>query len=119
MHAGAEAGSQTQLLIMPKAGVFALVLTNTDGNDDLAAQKMMKTLLGSMPDSWSSTRTRTLPPTPTQPAESTAPTPTPTANPTPTPSTAVPTTKLQATTVAPDDDVSGSFHCTTYSFMTV
>lgn len=39
-HDGAEAGSQTQILVLPQAGVYAVVLTNTDGNDDYAAQEM-------------------------------------------------------------------------------
>lgn len=40
MHDGAEAGSQTQILILPAAKVYAVVLTNTDYNDDYAAQKL-------------------------------------------------------------------------------
>ena len=40
MHAGSESGSQTQIIVLPKAGVYAAVLTNTDGNNDLAAQML-------------------------------------------------------------------------------
>jgi CubicO group peptidase (beta-lactamase class C family)/ribosomal protein L24E len=45
MHDGAEAGSQTQLLVLPNAGVYAVVLTNTDRNDGWAAQKMAAALV--------------------------------------------------------------------------
>jgi CubicO group peptidase (beta-lactamase class C family) len=44
-HDGAEAGSQTQILVLPRAGVYAAVLTNTDGNDEYAAQMMAVDLL--------------------------------------------------------------------------
>ena len=50
-HAGAEAGTQTQLTVLPTAGVFAVVLTNTDGNDEEASQKIMRTVLEKMPAS--------------------------------------------------------------------
>ena len=47
-HDGAEAGSQTQILVLPQAGVYAVVLTNTNGNDALAAQYMAMELLESI-----------------------------------------------------------------------
>ena len=45
MHDGAEAGSQTQILVVPQAGVYVVVLTNTDGNDEWAAQMMAMELM--------------------------------------------------------------------------
>jgi len=39
-HDGAEAGVQTQGLVLPASGVFVFVLTNTDLNSDLAAQRL-------------------------------------------------------------------------------
>jgi CubicO group peptidase (beta-lactamase class C family) len=44
-HNGAEAGSQTQILLLPKAGVYAVVLTNTHGNDEYAPQWLASELL--------------------------------------------------------------------------
>jgi CubicO group peptidase (beta-lactamase class C family) len=44
-HAGAEVGSQTQVILFPKSGIYAIVFTNTDGNDDEAAQEIMGELL--------------------------------------------------------------------------
>lgn len=44
-HDGAEAGTQTNLLILPEAGVFVAVLTNTDGNSEYAAQTLTKTIV--------------------------------------------------------------------------
>jgi hypothetical protein len=44
-HAGAEAGSQTQVVLFPVAGRYALVFTNTDGNDEDAAQYLMREVL--------------------------------------------------------------------------
>lgn len=44
-HDGSEAGCQTQILVLPKAGVYAIVLTNTDGNDEWAAQMLAMELL--------------------------------------------------------------------------
>ena len=44
-HDGAEAGCQTQILVLPEAGVYAMVLTNTDGNDEYAAQWLASELL--------------------------------------------------------------------------
>ena len=55
-HDGSEAGVQTQILVLPKAGVFAVVLTNTDENDGWAAQMMAMEILESIYDS-GSTRT--------------------------------------------------------------
>jgi CubicO group peptidase (beta-lactamase class C family) len=37
-HDGSELGVQTQILVLPVAGVYLGVLTNTDGNSDNAAQ---------------------------------------------------------------------------------
>ncbi len=45
MHDGAEIGTQTQVLLFPQEGVYAIVFTNTDGNNEWAAQKMMKEVL--------------------------------------------------------------------------
>ena len=39
-HDGSESGSQTNVVILPRAGVFVAVLTNTDGNSDDAAQEL-------------------------------------------------------------------------------
>lgn len=40
-HDGFEVGSQTEMLVLPNAGVYLAVLTNTDGNaGDLAAQNL-------------------------------------------------------------------------------
>lgn len=44
-HDGAELGSQTQVALFPEAEVYAVVFTNTDGNDDMAAQMLMKEVL--------------------------------------------------------------------------
>ncbi|KAL3944164.1 MAG: hypothetical protein SGBAC_001773 [Bacillariaceae sp.] len=49
-HGGFEAGSQTQVILFPKSGIYALVLTNTNGNDDDAAQDIMVDLLNSAID---------------------------------------------------------------------
>ena len=45
MHDGAEAGSQTQALVLPNAGVYLSVFTNTDGNDEWAAQKLARIVM--------------------------------------------------------------------------
>jgi CubicO group peptidase (beta-lactamase class C family) len=39
-HDGYELGVQTQILVLPVAGVYLAVLTNTDGNNDIAAQHL-------------------------------------------------------------------------------
>ena len=39
-HNGYELGSQTQIVVLPNAGVYLAVLTNTDGNGDEAAQNL-------------------------------------------------------------------------------
>lgn len=44
-HSGFEAGSQTQVVLFPRSGIYAVVLTNTAGNDDDAAQDIMYDLL--------------------------------------------------------------------------
>ncbi|CAJ1951380.1 unnamed protein product [Cylindrotheca closterium] len=49
-HAGFEAGSQTQVILFPESGIYALVLTNTNGNDDDAAQDIMVDLLNTAMD---------------------------------------------------------------------
>jgi len=49
-HGGFEAGSQTQVVLFPTSGVYALVLTNTNGNDDDAAQDIMVDLLNTAID---------------------------------------------------------------------
>ncbi len=45
MHGGFETGSQTQVILLPKAGFYAVVFTNTDGNADTAAEDLMNVLL--------------------------------------------------------------------------
>jgi len=53
-HNGGEAGAQSQILVLPAAKVFAVVLTNTDGNDEMAAEKIAAALvpasMGQRPD---------------------------------------------------------------------
>ena len=44
-HDGAEVGSQTNILILPKAGVYVAVLTNTDLNSETAAQQLTKAIV--------------------------------------------------------------------------
>lgn len=44
-HSGSELGVQTEMLVLPEAGVYLVVLTNTDGNGDLAAQQLAKVLI--------------------------------------------------------------------------
>eukprot|EP00536_Pseudo-nitzschia_multiseries_P015614 jgi/Psemu1/69569/estExt_Genemark1.C_9200004 len=44
-HNGAEAGSQTNIIILPMAGVFVAVLTNTDFNSETAAQQLTKAVV--------------------------------------------------------------------------
>lgn len=44
-HAGAEVGSQTQVILFPKSGIYAVVFTNTDGNGNEVAQDFMGELL--------------------------------------------------------------------------
>ena len=45
-HDGLEAGSQTRIVILPKAGVYVAVLTNTDLNSETAAQQLTSTVIG-------------------------------------------------------------------------
>jgi len=44
-HDGAEIGSQTNLIILPNAGVYVAVLTNTDLNSDMAAQQLTQAVV--------------------------------------------------------------------------
>ena len=44
MHNGLEAGVQTQILVLPSAGVYVAILTNTDGNDPDATTKLASTV---------------------------------------------------------------------------
>jgi CubicO group peptidase (beta-lactamase class C family) len=44
-HGGAEVGSQTQVILFPNSGIYAIVFTNTDGNYEEAAQAIMWDLL--------------------------------------------------------------------------
>lgn len=44
-HDGAEVGSQTNLIILPNAGVYVAVLTNTDLNSDMAAQQLTQAVV--------------------------------------------------------------------------
>jgi len=39
-HDGSEAGSQTNIIVLPRAKVYVMILTNTDLNSDWAAQRM-------------------------------------------------------------------------------
>ena len=39
-HSGYELGCQTEIIVLPNAGVYLAVLTNTDGNGDSAAQDL-------------------------------------------------------------------------------
>ena len=39
-HSGYELGCQTEIIVLPNAGVYLAVLTNTDGNGDNAAQDL-------------------------------------------------------------------------------
>ena len=48
MHAGAEEGVQTQIAVLPNAGVYTVVLTNTNENDQFAAQDMSQVLLNAV-----------------------------------------------------------------------
>mmetsp|Transcript_7781 Transcript_7781/g.18743 ORF Transcript_7781/g.18743 Transcript_7781/m.18743 type:complete len:491 (+) Transcript_7781:88-1560(+) len=61
-HAGFEAGSQTQVIVFPKSGIYALVLTNTNGNDDDAAQDIMVDLLNTAIDIVNPPKSSTQPP---------------------------------------------------------
>ncbi|EJK67532.1 hypothetical protein THAOC_11417 [Thalassiosira oceanica] len=73
-HDGAEVGSQTNILILPKAGVYVAVLTNTDLNSETASQQLTKAIVDApLPASD--------PGTPTS-APITTPTPVPNAAPT-------------------------------------
>jgi len=44
-HDGAEAGSQTNIIILPKAGLYVAVLTNTDLNSETAAQQLTRAIV--------------------------------------------------------------------------
>jgi len=44
-HDGAEIGSQTNLIILPNAGVYVAVLTNTDLNSEMAAQHLTQAVV--------------------------------------------------------------------------
>lgn len=71
-HDGAEAGSQTNLLILPKAGLFVSVLTNTDLNSETAAQQLTQAIVEApLP---SSTAAPHVAPTPTASPPHSAPT---------------------------------------------
>lgn len=76
-HDGAEAGSQTQVVLLPKAGIYAVVFTNTDYNDELAAQKLMKQVLTHGKNVVETPITPFLPPSPTPPSP---PAPSPVSN---------------------------------------
>jgi len=43
-HAGGEFGIQTQLIVFPAAGVYAAAMASTSGNDEAAAQMLIKVL---------------------------------------------------------------------------
>lgn len=93
-HDGLEAGSQTNIVILPKAGIFVAVLTNTDLNSETAAQQLTQAVVEAPLPS--------LPPTPTPLSNPTlAPQPTRApANPTraPTNPTKAPTNPTRAPT---------------------
>lgn len=44
-HDGSEAGSQTNIIILPVQGLFVAVLTNTDLNSEMAAQDLTKAVI--------------------------------------------------------------------------
>lgn len=44
-HDGSESGCQTNILILPKAGLYVAVITNTDGNSDTAAQELTEAVV--------------------------------------------------------------------------
>ena len=44
MHNGLEAGVQTQILVLPNAGVYVAILTNTDSNDEDTETKLASTV---------------------------------------------------------------------------
>jgi CubicO group peptidase (beta-lactamase class C family) len=121
VHEGAEAGIQAHLIVLPNAGVFAAVLTNTYLNDEYAPQKMAASLARTpVPDDGPSppaptaspifaptTGPVTVVPPPTAPP--TTPTMTPNALPTPTPPTtppaSIPTKAPQASPTPPPTSV--------------
>jgi len=101
VHDGAECGSQTHLIVLPAAGVFTSVMTNTDLNDEYAPQKMCATLAQvNIPPNISPVNTPTIAlvkPTTTVPVIK----PTTTAPITPEPTTLSPVTPEPITTLAP------------------
>ena len=44
-HDGAEAGSQTNIVVLPRAGVYVAVMTNTDMNSESAAQQLTRAVV--------------------------------------------------------------------------
>ena len=44
-HDGAEAGSQTNIIVLPRAGVYVAVMTNTDMNSESAAQQLTRAVV--------------------------------------------------------------------------
>ena len=100
-HDGAEAGAQTHMMILPESGIYAAVLTNTDGNDEYAAQEM----LAEMAEALKSLPTLP-PPTPAPTTKPTTPPPSPTAPvqpPTPSPTDA-PNVEIEVQVVVQHDD---------------
>eukprot|EP00563_Minutocellus_polymorphus_P001069 CAMPEP_0181040034 /NCGR_PEP_ID=MMETSP1070-20121207/10822_1 /TAXON_ID=265543 /ORGANISM="Minutocellus polymorphus, Strain NH13" /LENGTH=572 /DNA_ID=CAMNT_0023117995 /DNA_START=76 /DNA_END=1791 /DNA_ORIENTATION=+ len=67
-HDGAEAGSQTNIVILPRTGVYVAVVTNTDMNSESAAQQLTRTVVEAP-----------LPPTNSPPSAPTPPPPSPTS----------------------------------------
>ena len=90
-HDGAEAGSQTNIIILPKAGIYVAVLTNTDLNSETAAQQLTQAVIEApLPPSSPIPSPTPLPPTsPPQPKPTPVPGPNPTSalNPKSTPPT--------------------------------
>jgi len=74
-HDGAEAGSQTNIIVLPRAGVYVAVITNTDMNSESAAQQLTRTVIEAPHPP-----TTSPPPAPLTP---TAPPPSPTTQPPP------------------------------------
>jgi CubicO group peptidase (beta-lactamase class C family) len=44
-HDGSDAGCQTNILILPKSGLYVAVVTNTDSNSDTAAQELIEAVI--------------------------------------------------------------------------
>ena len=70
-HEGGEAGVRTHMVVLPEAGVYAAVLTNTDGNDSFADEYVFSEMVNTLRGVSSSPPTPApiIPPTSPQPFE--------------------------------------------------